>query len=113
MSINLKIQQQRIAESRRALGLSQHDVARQGGIPQAALSRIEAGKKAASSPELAAISYATGATIGFLTGEGSVFDAPKFVARAREGADVASATAQLLHLMDMDAELDDNTGAAA
>lgn len=110
MNAQNELQRRRIRESRELLGLSQREMARQGGIPISAVQRIEIGEKVASSPELAAISHATGATIGFLTGEGAVFGRAHSVARAQPDADVASAAAQLLHLMEMDAELDGDGG---
>ncbi|BBF99583.1 MULTISPECIES: helix-turn-helix domain-containing protein [Pseudonocardia] len=96
----------RIDQARDAAGLSQRRLATVTGLAQATLSRIIAGSRTPTVPELMAIAEATGTSLSALTGEG-VAARVHCVARATNGSEMAAMRAALLHCLELDAYLDD------
>ncbi|WP_344018379.1 helix-turn-helix transcriptional regulator [Pseudonocardia kongjuensis] len=92
--------------ARAAAGLSQRRLAATAGLAQATLSRIVAGSRTPTVPELVAIADATGTTLSALTGEG-VEARVHCVARATNGSEMAAMRSALLHCLELDAYLDD------
>ena len=103
----------RINDACRAAKLSQRALSRATGIPQATLSRIISGDRPARTPELAAIAEATGTTIAELTGSSTVASRAQCVARASDGSDMEGMRRELLHMLELNAYLEDQAIPAA
>lgn len=97
----------RINGACREANLSQRALSRATGIPQATLSRIISGDRPAHTPELAAIAEATGTTIAELTGRSTVAGRAQCVARASDDSDMAEMRRELLHMLELNAYLED------
>lgn len=97
----------RIDRARDAAGVSQRLLAETTGISQATLSRIISGARVPKVPEVLAIAWATGTTVAELTGTGTVADRAQCVARATNGTDMDEMREALLHMLELDAYLDD------
>jgi len=82
-------------------------------ITQATLSRIISGDRPAHTPELAAIAEATGTTIAELTGSSTVASRAQCVARASDGSDMEGMRRELLHMLELNAYLEDQAIPAA
>lgn len=95
-----------IAAALDAANLSQRAVQDRTGISQATLSRIIAGQRTAKMSEIIQIAEATGHTVAQLTGSG-VANRVQCAARATNGADMEHMRQRLLHLVELDAYLDD------
>lgn len=96
-----------IERARVAAGLSQRALADATGISQPTLSRIVSGDRVAKMPEVVAIAWATGHTVGELTGTGTMRERVQCVARASNGSDMDRMRAALLHFLELDDYLDD------
>ena len=92
----------RIERARAAAGLSQRALADMTGISQPTLSRIVSGQRTAKMPELAAIAWATGATVAELAGTGTVAERVECAARATNHADMDRMREALLHFLELD-----------
>lgn len=97
----------RINDACRAAKLSQRALGRATGVPQATLSRIISGDRPVQTPELAAIAEATGTTIAELTGRSTVAGRAQCVARASDESDMAGMRRELLHMLELNAYLED------
>lgn len=71
----------RIAERRKAAGLTQRDLKEATGISQPTLNRIERDVREATMGELVSIAWATGTTYGDLVGDSEVRDRLQFAGR--------------------------------
>jgi transcriptional regulator with XRE-family HTH domain len=96
-----------IDQARAAAGLSQRALADATGISQSTLSRIIAGDRMAKLPEIATIAWATGHTVGQLSGISTVADRVQCAARATNGSDMEDMRRALLHFLELDAYLDE------
>ena len=96
-----------IERARVAAGLSQRTLADVTGISQPTLSRIISGDRAAKVPEVAAIAWATGATVAELTGAGTVAERVQYAARGTNNADMDGMREALLHFLELNDYLDD------
>jgi transcriptional regulator with XRE-family HTH domain len=92
----------KIERARAAAGLSQRALADMTGISQPTLSRIVSGQRTAKMPELAAIAWATGATVAELAGTGTVAERVECAARATNHADMDRMREALLHFLELD-----------
>lgn len=96
-----------IERARVAAGLSQRALADATGISQPTLSRIISGDRLAKMPEVVAIAWATGHTVGQLTEAEPVADRAQYVARATNECDMESMREALLHFAELNDYLDD------
>jgi len=96
-----------IERARLAANLSQRTLADATGISQPTLSRIISGDRVAKIPEIVAIAWATGHTVGQLTGAQAVVDRVQCAARATNGSDMAGMRQALLHFLELDEYLDE------
>jgi transcriptional regulator with XRE-family HTH domain len=87
--------------------MSQRALADKTGISQPTLSRIISGDRAAKTPEILAIAWATGTTVAELTGTGHVAGRVQVVARGTNGASMDGMRAALIHYLELDAYLED------
>ncbi|MCA0435698.1 MAG: helix-turn-helix domain-containing protein [Actinobacteria bacterium] len=95
----------RIHELRERMSMSQRDVARRSGVPQATLSRIETGARDASAAEVVLIADAIGATVPEITGTSFVADESVRAARA-VGEDTEAMYAALVRFLEVSDFLD-------
>lgn len=72
------------------------------GISQSTLSRVISGQRAAKMPELVAIAWATGVTVGELAGTGTVAERVECAARTTNHADMDGMREALLHFLELD-----------
>lgn len=86
--------------------LSQRAIQERTGISQSTLSRIIAGQRPAKMPEIIQIAAATGHTVAQLTGS-TVAERVQCAARATNGSDMEHMRQRLLHLVELNAYLDD------
>lgn len=96
-----------VERARLAAGLSQRALADATGISQSTLSRIISGDRVAKMPEIVAIAWATGHTVGYLTGAGSVADRVQCAARATDGSEMDGMRLALLHFLEVNDYLDE------
>lgn len=97
----------RIAQAREAAGVSQRTLQQRTGIPQATLSRIEAGTRTPKVNEVISIAGALGSSVAELTGDSPVRDRIVCVARASDNASMDMMRRELTHYLELDAYLDD------
>jgi transcriptional regulator with XRE-family HTH domain len=97
----------RIERARVAAGLSQRALAEASGISQPTLSRIISGDRWPKLPEIVAIAWATGHTVGQLTGVETVADRAQCAARATNQSDMEGMRRALLHFIELDDYLAD------
>lgn len=97
----------RVVRARERVGLTQRALARKTAIPQAMLSRIEAGTRVAKMPEVIRIALATGSSVAELTGHSSVRDRAVCVARATDSDAIEPMREELLYYLELDAYLAD------
>ena len=98
---------ERLTAARERVDIGQRELARTTGIPQATLSRIEAGRREVKANELLSLAWALGCTVTELTGSSAVRARMRFAARATEGADMAAMKAALTYCLELDAYLDE------
>ncbi len=98
-----------VERARLAAGLSQRALADATGISQSTLSRIISGDRTAKIPELVMIAWATGHTLAQLTQVGTVADRVQCVARATNDSGMDRMREALLHFLELDSYLDDQT----
>jgi transcriptional regulator with XRE-family HTH domain len=91
----------RIERARVAAGLSQRTLADTTGISQSTLSRVISGQRAAKVPELVVIAWATGVTVGELTGTGTVAERAEYAASTNH-TDMEGMREALLHFLELD-----------
>ena len=103
----------RVERALAAAKMSQRTLAARTKISQPTLSRIISGGRAAKMPELVAIAWVTGVTVAELTGSPTIADRVQCAARATNGADMETMCRTLLHYLELDAYLDDQTIPAA
>ena len=96
-----------VERARTAAGLSQRALADATGISQSTLSRIISGDRPAKLPELVVIAWATGHTVGQLTGSATVADRVQCAARATNDSSMDGMRQALLHFLELDDYLDD------
>ena len=98
----------RIERARVAAGLSQRQLAEATGISQPTLSRVISGDRVPKLPELIAIAWATGHTVGQLSEGGTVAERAQYAARATNEASMDAMREALLHFLELDDYLDDH-----
>ncbi|MGN2635214.1 helix-turn-helix domain-containing protein [Nocardia takedensis] len=103
---------ERIERAGVAAGLSQRELATVTGISQATLSRTIRNERVAKMNELIAIAAATGYVLTELTGASEVVGEVRCAARSANGVPMDSMYAQVLHFIELDAYLDDQSIAA-
>lgn len=96
-----------IERAREEAGLSQRALASAAGISQSTLSRIIAGERQATLPEVAAVAWATGHTVAQLTGAATVAERVQYVARSTNDCDMGRMREALLRFLELDEYLDD------
>ncbi|GAB3046967.1 hypothetical protein GCM10027053_00910 [Intrasporangium mesophilum] len=87
--------------------MSQRELQNATGISQATVSRIVQGQRAATLPELIAISRATGAPMGRLTGASTVAERTRCAARGDSGAAMTEMHERLLGYLELADYLDE------
>lgn len=97
---------ERIAQACASAQMSQRELARVTGVSQSTLSRIIAGTRVATMPEIVLIAQATGVAVGRLTGLSQVEDRAWFAARATSD-DMDGMRTALLGFLELSAYLDD------
>lgn len=97
----------RINDACQSARLSQRALSRATGIPQATLSRVISGDRPARTPELVAIADATGTTIAELNGTPTVASRARCIARASDDSAMEDMRRELLHMLELNAYLDD------
>ena len=98
---------ERIKHASETAGMTQRELARETGISQATLSRVFAGQRTATMPEIILIARATGVTVGRLTGLSQVEDRAWFAARSTGDDSMGGMKAELLSFLELSAYLDD------
>ncbi|KNX38851.1 helix-turn-helix domain-containing protein [Luteipulveratus halotolerans] len=97
----------RIISARQRVGLSQRQLATASALSQATLSRIEAGDRLAKVPELVALADALGCPVSTLSEHSDVRDRVVSFARAENGCDMTQLHHELVHMLELDAFLDE------
>lgn len=98
-----------VERARQAAGLSQRALSDLTGISQPTLSRIISGDRAAKLPEVITIAWATGHTVAQLTGTGTVADRVRCAARATNDSGMEAMRSALLHFLELDDYLADQS----
>lgn len=93
--------------ARNAAGLSQRALADVTGISQPTLSRIIAGTRTATMPEIILIAEATGTTAGQLAGTSDIATRVQYAARATNGSGMHLMRERLLHFIELNDYLED------
>lgn len=96
-----------IAQALSQAGLSQRKAAEKTGISQPTLSRILAGKRAPTLPEMMLLAQATGVPLASMTGRGAVADRCRMAARAVDGGSMEVLRRTLVGYLELDAYLAD------
>jgi transcriptional regulator with XRE-family HTH domain len=96
-----------IERARVAAELSQRALAGKTDISQSTLSRIIAGERMATMPEIVAIAWATGHTVAQLSGTATVGERVQCAARSTNDCDMESMREALLRFLELDEYLDD------
>lgn len=97
----------RIESVRDRLGMSQRALARKAGLSQPTLSRIEAGERTPKIGEIVLIAEALGCSISEISEQSAVRDRVICFARAENGSDMSGLRRELVHLLELDAYLDE------
>lgn len=97
----------RIESARERLGMSQRALAREAGLSQATLSRIESGERPLKMSEIILISGALGCSVSEISEHSAVRDRVVCFARAENGNDMSELRRELVHLLELDAYLDE------
>ncbi len=97
----------RIERVRERLGLSQRGLAVSAELSQSTLSRIESGARAPKMSELIVIAEALGCSVSEISEHSAVRDRVVCFARAENGSDMSSMRRELVHLLELDAYLDE------
>lgn len=97
----------RIAAARARIAMSQRTLAERAGVPQATLSRIESGARVPKMGELIALADALGCTLSQVSQHSPVRDRVVCFARAENGSDMTHLHDELVHLLELDAFLDE------
>lgn len=87
--------------------MSQRRLADVTEISQSTLSRIVAGDRMVSMPELILIAEATGTTVAQLAGTSNVAERVQYAARSTNSSSMDSMRQKLLHLVELNGYLDD------
>lgn len=97
----------RIEGARERLGMSQRALARQAGLSQSTLSRIESGDRTPKMGEIILVADALGCSVSEISEHSSVRDRIVCFARAENGSDMSGLRSELVHLLELDAYLDE------
>ncbi|WP_182358459.1 helix-turn-helix domain-containing protein [Tomitella gaofuii] len=97
-----------IESARARAQLSQRQLSDRTGISQSTLSRIASGQRVAKMAEVIQIAAATGCTVAQLTGIGAA-EHVQCAARASNGSGMQEMRQRLLHFIELDAYLDDQS----
>jgi transcriptional regulator with XRE-family HTH domain len=97
----------RIESARERLGVSQRTLARKSGISQATLSRVESGDRAPKMTEMILIADALGCSLSEISEHSAVRDRVVCFARGENGSDMSGLRGELVHLLELDAYLDE------
>lgn len=97
----------RIESVRERLGMSQRALARKAGLSQPTLSRIESGERTPKMSELILLSDVLGCSISEISEHSAVRDRVVCFARAENGSDMSGLRGELIHLLELDAYLDE------
>ncbi|NDL56633.1 helix-turn-helix domain-containing protein [Phytoactinopolyspora sp. XMNu-373] len=97
----------RIERARERLGMSQRALAGRAGLSQATLSRIESGERTPKMNEIVLIAAALGCAVSEISERSAVRDRVVCFARAENGSDMSGLRGELVHLLELDAYLDE------
>ncbi len=97
----------RIESARERLGMSQRALARKAGLSQSTLSRIESGDRTPKMGEIILVADALGCSVSEISEHSSVRDRIVCFARAENGSDMSGLRSELVHLLELDAYLDE------
>lgn len=96
-----------INDALNALKMSQRELARLTGMPQARLSRIISGAIPPSAPELLVISEQTGVPFARLSGVSQVRERVQYAARSTENSDMSQMRDTVLGYLELNDYLDE------
>lgn len=97
----------RIEGARERLGMSQRALARRAGLSQSTLSRIESGERAPKMGEMILVASALGCSVSEISEHSAVRDRVVCFARAENGSGMSGLRGELVHLLELDAYLDE------
>lgn len=97
----------RIESARERLGISQRALARKAGLSQSTLSRIESGERTPKMSEIILIAGVLGCSVSEISEHSAVRDRVVCFARAENGSDMSGLRGELVHLLELDAYLDE------
>jgi transcriptional regulator with XRE-family HTH domain len=97
----------RIVRARERLGISQRTLAGKAGLSQSTLSRIESGERTPKMSEIILVADALGCSVSEISEHSAVRDRVVCFARAENGCDMSGLRGELVHLLELDAYLDE------
>ncbi|WP_166354372.1 helix-turn-helix domain-containing protein [Phytoactinopolyspora limicola] len=97
----------RIESARERIGISQRALAHKTGLSQSTLSRIESGERIPKMSEIILIAGSIGCSVSEISEHSAVRDRVICFARAENGSDMSGLRRELVHLLELDAYLDE------
>lgn len=98
---------QRVEAERVRMGLSQRGLALKSGVSQTTLHRIEQGSRIPKMPEMIAFSRALGCSLSEISEHSPVRNRVVCFARAEDGSEVDGLRSELVHILELDAYLEE------